>query len=45
VPVDEAARIVNARQVGRFSTLAEVAMRCSLTRNTVVRLRETAVFL
>jgi hypothetical protein len=45
VPVDEAARIVNARQVGRFSTLDEVAMRCGLTRNTVTRLRETAVFL
>jgi hypothetical protein len=45
VPVDEAARIVNARQVGRFSTLDEVAMRCSLTRTTVARLRETAIFL
>jgi hypothetical protein len=45
VPVDEAARIVNARQVGTFSTLNEVAMRCNLTRNTVARLRETAVFL
>jgi hypothetical protein len=45
VPVDEAARIVSARQVGRFSTLDEVAMRCSLTRATVARLRETAVFL
>jgi hypothetical protein len=45
VPVDEAAHIVNARQVGRFSTLDEVAMRCSLTRTTVARLRETAVFL
>jgi hypothetical protein len=45
VPVDEAARIVNARQVGRFSTLDAVAMRCSLTRNTVARLRETAIFL
>jgi hypothetical protein len=45
VPVDEAARILNARQVGRFSTLDEVAMRCSLTRTTVARLRETAVFL
>jgi hypothetical protein len=45
VPVDEAARIVNARQAGTFSTLNEVAMRCNLTRNTVARLRETAVFL
>jgi hypothetical protein len=45
VPVDEAARIVNARQAGRFSTLDEVAMRCGLTRPTVARLRETAVFL
>lgn len=45
VPVDEAARIVNARQAGTFSTLNEVAMRCNLTRNTVARLRERAVFL
>ncbi len=45
VPADEAARIANARQVGRFSSLDEVALRCSLTRNTVARLRETAVFL
>jgi hypothetical protein len=45
VPVDEAARIVNVRQAGTFSTLKEVAMRCNLTRNTVARLHETAVFL
>jgi hypothetical protein len=45
VPVDEAARIVKARQVGTFSTLNEVAVRCNLTRNTMAGLRETAVFL
>jgi TIR domain len=45
VPVDEAASIVKARQVGRFSTLDEVALRCNISRTTVARLRETAVFL
>jgi hypothetical protein len=43
VPVDEAARIVSSRQMGRFST--RDAMPCNLTRSTMAHLRELAVFL
>jgi hypothetical protein len=46
VPVDEAGRVVDARQrVRAFSTLDEVAARAGLAGNTVARLRDTAVFL